>query len=574
MKRICHHLRRRVLLLALLLLPATLPATHPLYRYFFLEAQRQRLLQHYDDAYGLLQHCLELEPQAPSALYEMALCRLLLHEEAQAEQLLRQAAEADPANYWYARTLCLRLQQHPDPAAAMAEWEALSRRFPGKAEPLYALIELHTRSRHYDEAIGWLQRLATQTGQSEELLQEQVRLQLEAGRCQEAMQTAARLAESHPSDLRLRVSWGDVCLQCGHSGQALRLYREVLAQEPLQPQARLSMVAYSASQESPEAYALQVDSLLMSSGVPASDKVESLRSYIAHTSGTESTATARADTLRVLPLMERLVQAEPYEAAALELYVQYLYTRQLEHRAEPLLRRLIEVQPSHSTARLALLSQALGRQDNALVEQLCQGGVEASPEVLEFHFYLALCQVVAEQPAQALSAAQAGIARVSKESDSRLVSDLYAIAGDACHSLGLRDSCYAAYDQALSHYADNISVLNNYAYYLCEEGQQLERAEAMSRRTIEAEPTNATYLDTYAWILFRQGRYAEARIYIDQALQHGGDQEPVLLEHGGDICYLSGDRATALQRWQQAWDAGGRSRALARKLKTRKYRKP
>ena len=74
----------------------------------------------------------------------------------------------------------------------------------------------------------------------------------------------------------------------------------------------------------------------------------------------------------------------------------------------------------------------------------------------------------------------------------------------------------------------------------------------MSYRTVKAEPTNSTYLDTYAWILFEKGKYAEARIYIDQALQNGGDKSSVVVEHGGDIYFLSGEPDKALEYWIQA----------------------
>ena len=47
----------------------------------------------------------------------------------------------------------------------------------------------------------------------------------------------------------------------------------------------------------------------------------------------------------------------------------------------------------------------------------------------------------------------------------------------------------------------------------------------MSYRTVKAEPTNSTYLDTYAWILFEKGKFTEARIYIEQALKNG-DEKP------------------------------------------------
>ena len=63
-------------------------------------------------------------------------------------------------------------------------------------------------------------------------------------------------------------------------------------------------------------------------------------------------------------------------------------------------------------------------------------------------------------------------------------------------------------------------MLNNYAYYLSEDGGDLDRAASMSLKTIKAEPNNSTYLDTYAWILYLQGRYEEARIYIDMAVKN------------------------------------------------------
>ena len=103
----------------------------------------------------------------------------------------------------------------------------------------------------------------------------------------------------------------------------------------------------------------------------------------------------------------------------------------------------------------------------------------------------------------------------------------------------------------------------------------------MSYRAIKAEPKNATFLDTYAWILFKQGRYSEAKIYIDQTLQCDSDTSAVLLEHAGDIYYQAGQRDQALSFWQQALTRttekedpkDDRKPILARKIKLKKYLK-
>jgi tetratricopeptide (TPR) repeat protein len=103
----------------------------------------------------------------------------------------------------------------------------------------------------------------------------------------------------------------------------------------------------------------------------------------------------------------------------------------------------------------------------------------------------------------------------------------------------------------------------------------------MSYRTIKAEPKNATFLDTYAWILFMQQRYSEAKVYIDQTLQCDSDTSAVLLEHAGDIYYHCGDKEQALAFWQQALDRASeksevkddRRQILTRKIKLKKYLK-
>ena len=130
---------------------------------------------------------------------------------------------------------------------------------------------------------------------------------------------------------------------------------------------------------------------------------------------------------------------------------------------------------------------------------------------------------------------------------------------------------YAAYDSALVYNPDNISALNNYAYYLSLEKVHLDKAEEMSYRTVKAEPQNGTYLDTYAWILFEKGRYAEARIYMDDAIKNGAGDSSVVLEHCGDIYYMNGEPEKALEYWKQASEMEHESKTLERKIKLKKY---
>ena len=99
----------------------------------------------------------------------------------------------------------------------------------------------------------------------------------------------------------------------------------------------------------------------------------------------------------------------------------------------------------------------------------------------------------------------------------------------------------------------------------------MERAEQMSYRTVAAEPNNATYLDTYAWILFLEKKYEEAKIYIDRAVENDADSSAVILEHAGDIHAMTQNTQRAVELWQSALRHGSKSKTLLRKIKLRKY---
>ena len=149
--------------------------------------------------------------------------------------------------------------------------------------------------------------------------------------------------------------------------------------------------------------------------------------------------------------------------------------------------------------------------------------------------------------------------------------DFYAAMGDLLFEKGRKAEAYAAYDSCLQWKDDNLGCLNNYAYYLSLDGDSLDKAERMSHATVKAEPENATYLDTYAWILFMQKRYAEARVYIDQAVKNDADSSAVILEHAGDIHAMAGDAEEAVRLWRQAAAKDPANKLLARKIRLGKY---
>ena len=192
-----------------------------------------------------------------------------------------------------------------------------------------------------------------------------------------------------------------------------------------------------------------------------------------------------------------------------------------------------------------------------------------NPDEMAFYYFTGLARYYQKDDDGALDAFQRGTSVINSKSNPDIVSDFYAIMGEIYHNKGQNDKAYAAFDSCLQWKPDQVMTLNNYAYFLSVDGKDLKKAEEMSAKTIKAEPKNSTYLDTYAWILYKEDRYTEAKLYIDQALANlsDSDMRADLLEHAGDIYWAAGLREQAQKYWTQAVKAGsGNAAALRQKI--------
>jgi tetratricopeptide (TPR) repeat protein len=150
-----------------------------------------------------------------------------------------------------------------------------------------------------------------------------------------------------------------------------------------------------------------------------------------------------------------------------------------------------------------------------------------------------------------------------------LMIDFYKNLGEAYYHSGEFDKAFKAFDDALKIDADSKVVLNQFAYYLCEQRVQMEKAEKLARKVNELEPENPVYMDTYGWILYQQKRYKEAEPWLKPA-STPGVKNPNMLEHYGDLMYRLGNVTEAIKFWENALKFGGNSAALQKKLNEKK----
>ena len=528
------------------------------YEYFFLEAVRLEQQERYDEAFEMITHCLSIAPEAPSALYKVATYYFFLNRKEMALEALSKAVEGEPDNYWYKQTLASYYQTNREYDKAIAVLEEMQRLFPKhNGELLTALVGLYSHTQQYDKVVDALERLEQLMGKSEAISMEKSRNYLLMGNEEGAFGELEALAAADPENCYYRVILSSMYMEHGRMPDALPLLQEVLDDDPDNGPAKIALTQYYKQLDDTVQYRAMVDSVLMTPTVNDDTKVNMMVQLIRD----------KTDSTYVMELFNRVMQQPQRTAKMGHLCVQYmLQLNQPEERVRPVLLRMLEAEPDHVQARLQLLSYAARRNDMEEVISVCSTAIDYNPEVLDFYYYKAVGLYQTGKLQEALDTYRKATAQITEESNTELISDIYAAMGDLYHMTAQPEEAYHCYDSALIYNPSNILVLNNYAYYLSEEDKELDKAEQMSLRTIKAEPNNATYLDTYAWILYKLQRYEEALTYIEQALAADSVPSDVLYEHAGDICFRMGDVARAVDYWKQALEVQRKAEAVEQRL--------
>lgn len=535
------------------------------YDYFFLEATRMRAKNAYDAAFELYKHCLEIDPNAPSALYEISQYYQFLGQKELGIEALKKAAAYAPDNYWYSQALAGSYQQQNRVDEAVELLESMVTRFPAKQEPLFALMDIYGKQKNHEKMIATLNRLENTVGKSEQISIEKFKIYSEMGDDRNAYQEIDNLIKEYPLDMRYLTVQGDIYLQHGKKEEAYETYKKVLAREPNNPSAQISLATYYESIDEKELYYQQLDTILLNREVNTELKLNLMRQYIV------GDAQARKDSTEIVSLFERLIEQDSEDTQIPMLYAQYLISKNMNEQTVPVLEHILQLDPTNTAARMTLLGTAIKKNDYEWVIRICKTGTEVSPDTMEFYFYLGIAYFQENRYDEALAAYSEALKHVTEETDKKLISDFYSMIGDIQHTRKQMNEAYAAYDSALVYNPANIGALNNYAYYLSVERRDLDRAEEMSYKTVKAEPNNSTYLDTYAWILFEKGDYVQARLFIDDALKNDAELSDVIIEHAGDIYFMCGDMDGAMKYWLQAQEMGSESKTLKQKIKKKKY---
>lgn len=532
--------------------------------YFFYEGLNLKASGKFDAAYDAFNYCLAIDSTASAVLYELSSFYVQLNRPDKSVEMLKRAVANSSDNFTYRMALASMSRSQGMYGEAADEYEKLVKDYPSKPELNYYLADALTQEGEIAKAIDAYDSLEQSIGMNEALSMQKYKLYNSLEQSDKAFKEIEKLADKYPMEARYRIMLGDLHLEKNDTVKALDYYKQAYAIDPANPYYIVSMANYYEAVGDKDAAETQIRNALINEQLDVDTKVAILSWYILKLQQTQKGTESANDLFRTL------LEQHPEDTELKQMYGALLMAQGKNEEARFQFQLITEMEPDNAAAWQQLLSFALKSEDIPEVIRICTRCQELFPEAPEYYFYLGIAYYQQEKYQEALNTYYAGLNIIPAENVG-LKSDFYGQIGDIYYQMKKMDQAYKSYDEALKYNDKNIVVLNNYAYFLSLDKKDLKKAERMSAMAVKLEPNNSTYLDTYAWIFFVQGNYSLAKIYIENALANDKTNSAELIDHYGDILFMSGEKEKAVEQWKKAKETGKESEVLNRKIAEEKY---
>lgn len=527
--------------------------------YFYYEAANLKNAGKYDAAYDLFSYCLSLDTASSPVLYELAMFQLQRNRPEKAVEMLKSAVAHSDDNFTYRMTLAGLYRNLGMYGEASDSYEELVKRYPDKSELNYYLADALTQEGEIGAAIDAYNVLESTMGMNETLSLQKFKLYQTLKQPDKAFEEIEKLANKYPMNARYRLLMGDLHLENEETEKALACYQQAHEIDPDDPRYIVSMANYYDQTGDKEAAEQEIRDALVNEKLDVETKVGILSRYVQRLQQTQQ-GIENANSL-----FQTLLDQHPEDTELKLMYGSLLMAQQKEEEAKFQFQLVTEMEPSNEGAWQQLLNISLNGEDIPEVIRICTRCKELFPEAPEYYFYLGIGYYMQEKYQESLDTYYAGL-KIIPEGNGVVKSNFYGQIGDLYYQMEKMDEAYKAYDEALKYNENNAPVLNNYSYFLTLDKKDLKKAERMAAQCIKLEPDNATYLDTYAWVFFVQGNYTLAKIYIENALSKDNTNSAELVDHYGDILYMSGEKDKALEQWKKAKEMGKDTDVLKQKI--------
>ena len=528
--------------------------------YFHLESVSLQEQERYDEAFEMLEYCRSLDSTSTAIQYFLAPYYSILGKDSIACDMLEEIVRQDPANEDYNDALVNQYARTGNWKAAIAVYERIVGSAHSKSEIYKALYALYYNDDNFGKALETLDKIESLEGKSTELTAKRLQLFLHLNRHGEMIAIIEQAIAENPDDSRFMTFLGDIYTMIEKYGLAEETYMKVLEKYPDDALTLGSLVNLYAKTEDDESFCNAIETLIKCEKVDSETRIQNLVNYILYKEVNDSTY--------IEPFFQELLKL-PFDQLELHIsYADYLeYKQATPEKLIPVYEKIVELDSENITAIIKLLQFSIEAEDKDAVFRYASEALLYLPQMPELYFYKGLSLYMSGGKQESIDIYKEGLAKRDADTDPAIVAAIFTAVGDTYHELGMTKECYEAYDSALVYDPYKLDVLNNYSYFLSLENRDLQRALEMSGKTISAEPDNQTYLDTYAWILFKLKRYEEAKAYAEKILSLDEELSYEVLHHIGDIFAKCGNIEKAVFYWEKALEAGDDTKLLDKKIK-------
>lgn len=528
----------------------------------FINGNRYLMLKMPDEAVKEFKEALRINPNEAATNYLLAQIYLQKGVLTDAETFALKSTLIDKENTWYKKNLAEIYRQQKQYKKGAEVYASLYQKEPKNLNYLYDATYLYVMGNQLKSALKLLQQGEKVVGINEDIIKQKQSIFLAQGKPQKAITEMQKLTNAFPKNTRYMGLLADLYLNAGKEKEADDLYNQILAIEPDNGYALLALADGLRNQKKFNEW---FDYTLRAIKSQTLDTKTKLKVVVECITGKEF---GPKQNEKSMELAQALAVSE-FDESAVWVLLGDLYAQQNNlNKAHEQYQKALKIDPSNFQIWQQLVYSATELGDQQIVLNDCAAALEIFPNEPMFYTYYTLSAYQLKQYQKCIDMAKKGI-EVSTEQQNYTI-QLYATIGDAAYHLKQFATSDSAYEAALLVDPNNAYVLNNYAYFLSLRKTNLVKAAEMSQKSIELEPRNSSYYDTYGWVLFSNKKYSEAKEQLEKSLAITPKNAEVL-DHYGDVLYFLGDVNTAVQQWLKAKDYGVENPLIDKKIKDKKW---
>lgn len=525
---------------------------------FFSNGLQSKYREDTEGAIRNFEQALRFMPDDAASMYELSEQYSNAGRIEEAFNMIQKAAKIEPENKWYQMRLGLfyrNLEQYND---FIKLYEKLTQKYPEDPDMLSELIDAYLVTENYSKALEKMDLLEQQVGENEFITEQRLQVFKRQGNTKKVVSELEKLIEQNPDNIRYYGLLASFYAENGKIKEAIKTYEKIEEINPEHPYINVSLLElYDMTGDKDKAF----DELLAAIRNKNLDITTKANTYDYWMNKNQGASNIDEQARQC---GEAFVETHPDNKLGYLILGSCYFIEENAVKSKELYQKVLAIDSTDFFGWQNLIISESRLNENEAVRDHAVAALKYYPMQPVFYWYAGVANAVMENNEDAISYLEKGRRYTS---DKMQMSEFDAFLGDIYHQQGDEDKAFDAYDRTLRNNPDNALVLNNYAYYLSLRGERLEEALEMAIRANELVPDNVYYTDTYAWVLYKLGRYKEAEKIMKKCLGLEKNPSGANLEHYGDIPLKLGKESEAMEYWKKAQQAGGASKELDQKLK-------